>query len=370
MYNFNSNVVYGGSESSVVDTKIKWETKRMANIGLDASFLNHAFDFTAEYYNSRSFDLLVGVPIPLSVGSINNYPVVNAGIVENSGFEFTATYHNHKNPFKFDITVNASTLANKVINLGNNGQPIYGAGSITKEGGEVGRLYGYVYSGLFQSQSEIDAVNAASVAKNGAGAVYQPSAAPGDIKFKDLNGDGKITPEDRTDLGSGIPHFDYGFTFNASYKAFDFSLMATGVTKFLVDDAIYRELMHTSGGLNWDTEILNSWTPTHTNTDIPRVVYTDPNDNGRDSNRPGWLQNGAYLKISNITIGYTLSSKFIQQAFSSLRIYATCQNVYTITGYKGFNPDYSTGSVWSPGFNSGSYPTPRTMMLGIKLSLK
>lgn len=128
--------------------------------------------------------------------------------------------------------------------------------------------------------------------------------------------------------------------------------------------------MHTSGGLNWDTEILNSWTPTHTNTDIPRVEYTDPNDNGRDSNRPGWLQNGAYLKISDISVGYTLPKKIFQQAFSAVRFYATCQNVYTFTGYKGFNPDYSTGSVWSPGYNGGSYPTPRTVMLGIKLSLK
>lgn len=359
VYNFNNTVVYGGSESSVVDNNIKWETKRIANIGLDASFFNHAFDFTAEYYNSRSSDLLVGVTIPYSVGSINNNPTVNAGVVENSGFEFTATYHNHKSPFKFDISANASTLANKVINLGNNGQPIYGAGSITKEGGEVGRLYGYVYDGIFQ--------NAAQVASS----PFQSAAtAPGDIKFKDLNGDGVIDAKDRTDLGSGIPHFNYGVTFNASYKDFDFSIMASGVTKFLVDDAIYRELMHTSGGLNWDTDILNSWTPTHTNTNIPRVEYTDPNENDRDSNRPGWLQNGAYLKISNISIGYTLSKKFIQQAFSSVRIYATCQNVYTITGYKGYNPDYSTGSVWSPGFNSGSYPTPRTVMLGIKLSLK
>jgi TonB-linked SusC/RagA family outer membrane protein len=371
VYNFSNQVIYGGSESSVVDTKIKWENKRMANLALDASFLNHAFDFTAEYYDSRSSDLLVGVPIPLSVGSLNTTPTVNAGVVENSGFEFTATYHNHKNPFKFDITANASTLANKVISLGNNGQPVYGAASITKEGGEVGRQFGYVYDGIIQSQSEIDALNAAAVAKNGAGAVYQSAAtAPGDIKFKDLNGDGKITAEDRTDLGSSIPHFTYGFTFNATYKNFDFSLIASGVTKFLVTDAIYRELMHTSGGLNWDTDILNSWTPTHTNTNIPRVEYTDPNDNGRDSNRPGWLQNAAYLKISDISVGYTLPKKIFQQAFSSVRFYATCQNVYTFTGYKGFNPDFNTGYVWGPGYNGGSYPTPRTVMLGIKLSLK
>ena len=370
VYNFNNTVVYGSSESSVVDNNIKWESKRMANVGLDASFLDHAFDFTAEYYNSRSTDLLVNVTLPYSVGSIVTNPVVNAGTMENQGFEFTLTYHNHKNPFKFDISANGATLANKVISLGNNGQPIYGVGSISEEGKEVGRQYGYVYDGIFQSQAEVNAANALAVSKNGAGSVYQSSStSAGDVKYKDLNGDGKITAADRTDLGSSIPHFSYGLNFNASYKNWDFSLFAHGVTKFLVIDNTYRTLMHTAGGLNWSTDILNSWTTTNTNTDIPRVVYVDGNDNDRNSNRPGWLQNGAYLRLSTISIGYTLPQNLTKSVFSSVRVYGTCQNVYTFTSYKGYNPDYA-GNVWNPGYNAGSYPTPRTIMFGVNLSLK
>ena len=358
VYNFNNSVVYGGSESSVVDNNIKWESKRMANVGIDASFFDHAFDFTGDYYNSRSTDLLVGVTIPYSVGSINNAPTVNAGTMENQGYEFSLTYHNHKHPFQFDISVNGATLANKVISLGNNGQPIYGYGSITVEGKEIGRQYGYVYDGIFQSQSEIN------------NSAFQSAATgPGDIKFKDLNGDGKITAADRTDLGSSIPHFSYGITFNATYKDFDFSVFANGVTQFLVDDLNYRNLMHTAGGLNWSKDILNCWTPTNVNTTIPRVVYVDSNGNDRDSNRPGWLQNGAYLKVSTISIGYTLPKKLFQNVFSDLRIYATCQNAFTFTKLKDYNPDFA-GGVWNPGFNGGSWPTPRTIMFGINLSLK
>ena len=358
VYNFNNTVVYGSSESSVVDNDLKWESKRMSNVGLDATLFGRSIDFTAEYYNSRSSDLLVGVTIPYSVGSINNAPTVNAGTIENSGFELSMGYHNHKNPFKYDISANASTLKNKVINLGNNGQPIYGAASRTIEGKEVGRQYGYVYDGIFQTQSEVDAAPTQSAA-----------TAPGDIKFKDLDGDGKITSADRTDLGSSIPHFTYGFNFSASYKNFDFSVFAHGVTKFLVDDNIYRNLMHTAGGLNWHKDILNSWTTSNTNTNIPRVVYVDSNDNDRASNRPGWLQNGAYLKIANIQIGYNVPQNLIKSAFSSIRIYASCQNVCTISSYKGYNPDFA-GGVWNPGYNDGSYPTPRTVMFGINMSLK
>ena len=127
--------------------------------------------------------------------------------------------------------------------------------------------------------------------------------------------------------------------------------------------------MHTAGGLNWSTDILNSWTTTNTNTDIPRVVYVDGNDNDRNSNRPGWLQNGAYLRLSTISIGYTLPQNLTKSIFSSVRVYGTCQNVYTFTSYKGYNPDYA-GSVWNPGYNAGSYPTPRTIMFGVNLSLK
>ncbi|MDR0792025.1 MAG: TonB-dependent receptor [Chitinophagaceae bacterium] len=356
VYNFNNQVVYGGSEPSVVDSKLKWESKSMLNAGIDLSLFDHAIDFTAEYYKSRSTDLLVGVNIPQSVGSLNSAPTVNAGTMQNSGLEFAATFRNHKHAFKYDISVNGSTLSNKVIDLGNNGQPVYGAGARTIAGQEVGRQFGYVYDGIFQTQDEVNSSPFQSA-----------STAPGDIKFKKLDGSNNpINASDRADLGSSIPHFSYGLTFKAFYKNFDFSLMAHGVTKFLVDDAIYRSLMHTDGGLNWSADILRSWTPTNTNTDIPRVVYVDANNNGQDSDRPMWLQNGAYLKIAIISLGYSLH---FNKVFSSCRMYVSCQNVTTFSALKDYNPDF-VGSVWSPGFNYASYPTPRTFMFGLNFNLK
>ncbi|SEA07117.1 TonB-linked outer membrane protein, SusC/RagA family [Arachidicoccus rhizosphaerae] len=355
VYNFNNSVVFGGSEASVVDDNLKWESKKMTNIGLDMSLFDHQFDFTAEYYKSRSSDLLVGVNIPLSVGSLNSAPTVNAGTMDNSGLEFSATYRNHKHEFKYDISANASTVHNKVISLGNNGQPIYGAGSRTQEGQEVGRQFGYVYEGIFQTADEVSSA-----------AFQSAGTGVGDIKFKDLNGDGTIDASDRTDLGSSLPHLSYGLSFMASYKNLDFSIMANGVGKFLVDDAIYRSLMHSDGGLNWSTDILNSWSTDNTSTNIPRVVYVDENGNGRDSDRPGWLQNGAYTKISTISIGYTVPTRKI---FSSFRAYVTCQNVYTFSDLKDYNPDFS-GGVWNPGYNYASYPTPRTFMIGVNFNLK
>jgi TonB-linked SusC/RagA family outer membrane protein len=358
VYSFNGTTVYGSSESSVIDNDLKWESKRMANIGLDLTMFGRSLDLSAEYYNSRSTDLLVGVTIPYSVGSINSSPTVNAGTMENSGFELTMAYHNHKHPFSYDISANASTLRNRVLRLSESGTPIYGSCSITQVGKEVGRQYGYVYDGIFQSQDEINA------------APFQNAAtAPGDIKFKNLDNDNKITASDCQDLGSSIPHLSYGLNFNCSYKNFDFSVFAHGVGNFLVADYIYRGLMHTSGGLNWHKDILKSWTATNTNTNVPRVVYVDSNDNDRNSNRPGWLQNGAYLKIGDIQIGYSVPEHLISKAFSSMRIYASCQNVCTISGYKGYNPDFA-GGVWNPGYNYCSYPTPRTFMFGINMSIK
>jgi TonB-dependent starch-binding outer membrane protein SusC len=358
VYSFDNTKVYGSSESSVVDNDLKWESKRMANVGLDLTMFGRALDFSTEYYNSRSTDLLVGVTIPYSVGSINDSPTINAGSMENSGFEFTMAYHSHKHPFKYDISANASTLRNRVLRLSQSNTPIYGTGSITKVGKEVGRQYGYVYDGIFQSKEEI------------ASAPFQNAAtASGDIKFKDLDGDGTITSADRKDLGSSIPHFSYGINFSASYNNFDFSIFAHGVGKFLVYDYIYRGLMHTSGGLNWDKDIMKSWTSTNTRTNIPRVVYVDSNDNDRDSNRPGWLQNGAYLKVSDIQIGYTVPEHLINKVFSTMRIYASCQNVCTLTKYKGYNPDFA-GGVWNPGYNYCSYPIPRTILFGINMSIK
>jgi len=246
-----------------------------------------------------------------------------------------------------------------VISLGNNGAPIYGSNSINIEGEEVGQHFGYVYDGIFQNQAEVNNH-----------AFQTIKTAPGDIRFKDISGpdgvpDGQITSLDRTTLGSAIPKLTYGINFSASYKNWDMSLFMNGALGFLINDNIYMMSMHTSGGLNWRKEILDFWTPTNTDTEIPRVIDTDPNNNARMSDRPGWLQKGDYLKFANLTIGYNLPQELTRKiSINNARLYVTAQNFYILTKYKGYNPDF-TGSITSPGYNFGSYPTPRTIILGV-----
>jgi TonB-dependent starch-binding outer membrane protein SusC len=362
VYNFNNEVVIGGTNASIVDPNLKWETKKMTNIGLDLSLFKRAIEFSAEYYKSESSDLLVDVDIPLSVGSIDDSPTVNSGSMENSGFEGIITYHGGKGKFKYNISANIATAKNKVTQLGQNGQPIYGSASRTIEGKEVGRFYGYVYDGIFQTEDEVSS-----------SAFQTASTAPGDIKFKDISGeDGKpdnvIDSYDRTDLGSALPDYTYGISFSANYGNLDFSLFANGAAGFKIANNLYRTLMHSGGGLNWHEDILDAWTSSNTDTNIPRVVYEDPNDNDRNSNRPGWLQKGDFLRISNFTVGYSLPESAVNNYISSARVYFTCQNLYTFTKYKGYNPDFNNSNVWSPGYNSGGYPVPRTFIFGVNLS--
>ena len=357
LYNFNSNVVNGGLQTSIVSEDIKWETSTSFNIGVDMSFLQGALDFTAEYYSKETTDVLVGVPIPASVGSINTAPVVNAGSLRNSGLDVELTYHSDsRHAFVFDISANASTLSNEVLALGGNDEPIYGTGARTRVGGEVGEHFGYVYGCIFQTQDEVD------------NHAFQSSlTAPGDVIFKDLNEDGVINADDRTTIGSAIPSVTYGLNFTAKYKAFDFTLFASGAAGYYINSSLYRSLMWSTDYINSHTDILNRWTPENTDTNIPRVVANDPNGNARDSNRPGWLQKGDYLRINTLSLGYTLPVEKISEFFDSSRIYATVQNLHTFQKYKGFNPDFNSG-VFSPGFDGGTYPKPRTLLLGVQLS--
>ncbi|MEO6330011.1 MAG: TonB-dependent receptor [Ginsengibacter sp.] len=359
VYTFDGVRVVGGTQTSVVAQNLKWEGKATTNIGFDATFLNNTLDFTAEYYNSKSSDVLVGVPIPLSVGSLNSSPTINAATLKNSGVEFSAGYHKTKGVFTYDISANFSTVKNKVLALGGNNAPIFGAGSKTIVGDEVGFHYGYVYEGIFQTQAEV-----------AAHATQQPNVAPGDVKYKDISGpqgkpDGVINEAfDRVKLGSAIPKYHYGFNISAGYKNFDVALFASGSAKFLINSRFYRDLMHSNGSANYSKEMLNRWTPTNTNTNVPRLNSADVN-NFRDSDRPGWLQDGSYLRLNTISLGYTLPDNLIKGLTRS-RVYITAQNLYTFQKYKGFNPDFTSG-VFNPGYDFGSYPKPRTIMAGVQL---
>ncbi|WP_448701135.1 TonB-dependent receptor [Mucilaginibacter sp. AW1-3] len=355
-YVFGNTLAPGATAVAVADPSLKWETTKTTNVALDLGLIKDKLLFTAEYFNKVSSDIITDIPIPLSVGAVPATLTTNAASLKNSGIEFTLTYRQRSGDFQYDIIANANTLKNKVLQLGGTNNPIYGSGSKTEVGGEVGQLFGFVTDGIFQ--------NAADIAKH----ATQTGAAPGDQKFKDINGDGVITDADRVYLGSAIPKLYYGLNVNASYKNFDASFFIQGNSGNMVNNGVYEALTGEQYS-NHTTDVLNYWTPTNTNTDIPRPIIGDPNGNNRFSNR--FVESGSYLKLQNAQIGYTFPKKVLDRthAFNHIRIYLSGQNVFTISGYRGYDPDFISDGLFSRAFDYGSFPNPRTIMMGLQIGL-
>lgn len=359
-YQFSGGpTVVGAAITQLIDEDIKWETRRTSSIGVDASLFDGGLDFTAEYYSNTSEDVLVNVQVPFTntVGAFNSEILTNAGSLRNSGIELSAIYRQKiGDDFSFEIAPNFYTLNNEILEIGGNEEFIPGAGARNQVGRSLGEHYGWVYDGIFQTADEV------------ANAPFQtPGTAPGDIKFRDLNDDGIVNDEDRTFLGQGLPTYYYGINITANYKNFDFTIFGQGSGGNLINSNLYRGLMPTSGYTNWHEDILNRWSPDNPNTTVPRVVFGDPNNNQRDSNRPGWLQDGDYFRINTISLGYTLPEDVAGKLYmNNARFYVTLQNVAVFSAYEGYNPDFQAG-ILNPGFDFGTYPRPMTTMLGVQL---
>jgi TonB-linked SusC/RagA family outer membrane protein len=366
-YVFGDVLASGATTVAKVDPNIKWESTSTLNVAADLSLFHNTLQFTAEYYNRESNGLLVSVPLPPSTGSIPLSLVTNAASTKNTGMEFTLVYNNSVGKLKYNINANFSTLENKVLKLGGTGNPIYGAGSKTEIGRSVGELFGYVTEGLFQ-----DAADVASHAQ-------QPNAAPGDVKFKDVNGygadgklsgqpDGKITDADRVYLGKTIPKYYYGANIGLAYKDFDLSVFFQGSGGNKVFNGVRHDLM-VEQYINHSTDMLNYWTPTNTATNVPRPVIGDPNGNGRFSDR--FIESGSYLKLQNAQIGYNLPASIAGKThvIKSLRAYIAGQNILTFSNYWGYDPDFISDGLFSRGYDYGSFPNPRTFMVGIQMGL-
>jgi len=226
----------------------------------------------------------------------------------------------------------------------------------------VGSFYGYVYEGIFQSQAEIDnRVNAEGLYIN------QPGAQPGDVAYADINNDGEITNEDRTYLGSGIPKVHFGLSARVEWKGFDLSLSTYGAAGFKVVDFVDITLRSSYGMLNKSVEMLNAWTPENVNTNVPRVAYKSTGSITNDMFSKRYLQNGNYLKIANVSLGYNFPDNWFKGHVNNVRVYVSGQNLATLSKYRGYNIDFA-GGTFTPGYNYSSYPTPRTFMVGANFS--
>lgn len=367
-YAFGGAIVPGTYAAQAANDQVTWETSTQTDIGVDMTLFDYKVTFSVDYFNKETKDILLQSTLPEAYGYVSDrfskFPVINAGTVRNKGFEFELGLHGGSNDFEWSINTNLATLDNEVISLGEGG-PIIQSGQAlstrTDIGLPIGAFYGYQIEGIFQNQGEIDAANG-----NG---VYQAEGTePGDFKFKDLNGDGVISADDQTFLGSPIPDLTYGIGFSAKYKAIDVSISLQGVEGNDVFASILQQAGDFTKPDNKFSNLYNAaWRGEGTSNTVPRIGQSNANDNYRNSDY--WIQDGSYMRLKNVQIGYTLPASSLDKlGFSNLRIYFSGQNLLTFDNYEyGLDPEI--GAVGEDntlsGVDLGRYPIPRTVSFGV-----
>jgi len=367
------NVNSGGNASSIQrlgNQDLEWETTEQLNFGLDLGFLNNKFTLSAEFYQRKTDNLILNVPLPPSFGFINSTVAQNVGSMKNSGFETQLGYNDREGEFKWNVSANLSIVTNEVTRLAEGvsnieagGDADFGGYNITNTaaGQSIQAFFGWVADGIFQDASE--------VAKH---ATQTAATAPGDIRFKDLNGDGKIDNNDRQFLGSFIPKASYAVNLGANYKNFDMSIFLQGVS----GNEIYNATRVITEGMvrffNAGTQVLNAWTPTNKNTNIPRAISSDPNQNARPSTR--FLEDGSYLRLKNVMLGYNVPATSLQNitkgVVKNFRVYFSAQNILTFTNYTGYDPEVGNrtpNSSLTNGIDFAVYPQPKAYQAGIQV---
>tara|TARA_R110000868_G_scaffold121097_2_gene321340 strand:- start:7587 stop:10592 length:3006 start_codon:yes stop_codon:yes gene_type:complete len=329
---------------------LKWETTTQTNFGLDMSVLKNKLSFSADYFIKNTDDILLNVTLPaVSVGVINQ-TIVNAGSVSNKGVEFGVNFQNNDHAFKYSINANMATLTNRVNKLQTYVKSIVDDGTHTKTevGQPISSYYGLVFDGIYQNSTEINTQLFANA--NG--------AQPGDIRFKDLNGDGQINADDRGIIGNPIPKFTYGLSFSGDYKNFDISFLIQGVQGVDRYNDLKQILDYDSRPFNSTTAVLNSWHGEGTSNTTPRVTF---NNNGGGNVSSVFIEDASYLRLKNFELGYTFNSK--TTGIKGMRIYASGQNLFTITKYTGLDPE-STSLI-----DKGTYPQSKAYLLGVQVKL-
>lgn len=310
--------------------------------------------------------MLVEEPIPDYTG-ISDVPFTNAGAVSNRGLEFSLNHKNVSGDFTYDIGLNLSTVDNEVLDLGAGDKPIISSGfrngSIvrTEEGGEIGAFYGYETNGLLQNQADVDEYTE--------GMDDAAGIAPGDVRFVDQNGDGLVNDEDKVILGSPIPDFTYGMNISARYKNFDLNMALQGTYGNEIYNSNIYYTMNPGQIFNKRTDILNYWDGEGSTNEVPRLTVNDPNDNMRISDR--YIEDGSYLRMSNMQIGYTLPKNLTTKAgIQKLRIYVGARNLLTLTDYSGLDPEIGRryeNSYLDAGVDRGNFPKSRVFLAGLNL---
>ena len=355
---------WGAYPSRLANEDVTWETSEQTNIGIDARFLRSRLSLTADFYIKTTKDWLVEAPILATAGT--GAPYINGGDVKNTGIELALTWNDQiGSDFQYNVGVNGAYNKNKVGNIPTEDGIIHGDVNMlydntpefyrASNGHPIGYFWGYQTAGIFQNKQQIEDWRAAG---NG---ILQADVQPGDVIYVDQDHNGVIDDNDKVDLGNGTPDFTYGFNLGFSYKNFDFALNAYGAAGNQIVQS-YRN--HANSHSNYTSAILGRWTGEGTSNRIPRVTETNINWQFSDL----YIQDGDYLRISNITIGYDFAKLINLKAISQARLYFQVQNAFTFTKYDGMDPEIGYGtSDWVSGIDLGYYPRPRTFLVGVNL---
>ena len=365
---FGGAIVPGATQVKLVNSGLVWETKETVNVGFDASFLNQRLTVSAEYYNSKTSDVLAETPIAISTGNQGGSPWKNAASLRNQGFEITLGWKDQVSGFKYNALLNLTTMKNKVLSLGRDGSErnfIDSGQARTEPGRSLAEFYLRRTDGLFRTQADID-----NYVTSEGNPIMIDGKRPqlGDVRYLDLNDDGNITDADRDYCGTPWAKMQLSFVFNAEWKNFDFSMMWNGQ----FGNKIYnvsrwqgRQFADNSNYIRFEKgEEPYQINP---NSDTPRIIYGDMR-NSYDSDR--FLENGSYFRMKNISIGYNFKQDWIRNlGIEKLRLFATGSNLLTITGYSGLDPDFKgVNSVWNSGTDGFAYPNTRSVMFGLDLT--
>lgn len=355
-FTLNGKRYTSGRAAYLKSKNLKWETAKTTDIGLELGLLDNSLTFQVEYFYKKNVDLLAQIDLNLSSGQVfeinssREKPYVNTASVENKGWEFTLGYRKQlTRDFSLDASLNVSTLTNKVLALGDNVQPITSGAmssffndspSITMPGYAIGSFYGYKIEGF---------------------------DADGNFIFQDTDKNGTVNAEDKVVLGDPIPDFSYGLNINASYKDFDLTLFFQGV----YGNDIFNQMKYTyyfDYSNNCVTDVLNAWSPTNHNTNIP-VMKTQNTNGGNSLPSDFYIEDGSYFRCKNLQLGYTFPSKLVSKlGLSRLRVYGGIQNLFTITNYSGYAPEVSSNALFSRGIDNKSFPNARTYTVGFNVS--
>lgn len=365
-YVFDGGLVNGVATGQIPNEKLKWEQGKKFDVGVDLNLFKNKINIVADYFIDTRDDLLIsGIPVSgiLGTGAPGaSSPTINAGSVRNAGVEFSVNYKTKfSDDFNMNLGYNITVLKNNVTQI--NGTDFlqggaFGIGQQAPSRMEVGHAIGYFYGlktdGIFQNQAEVDA--------HPSQLLLGANASPGDIRYVDVNGDGKISFDDRTDIGDPIPEATMGFNLQLNYKGLDFAVY----TFASIGNDMVRNYESISDDANRLTYVLDRWTGEGTSNSVPKVT-TAGTTNRLFSDY--FVEDASYFRIQSAQIGYTINSNFIQKSgISKLRLYTGVNNLYTFTKYKGFDPGASNGAPIGGGIDDGFYPIPRTYLFGLNIN--